>query len=79
MSTGAGVSWHARFDYDTNVNKAVELPAGVVYRLFSAQHARVSPNIILGMISVVRTLHSLVIHVHNCKASVLDICIVLVY
>ena len=53
----------------------MELPAGVVYRLFGAQHARVSANIIHGMISVVRTLHSLVLH--KCKASVLDVCIAL--
>ena len=74
---GAGVSWHVHFDYDTNANKAVKLPAGVVYRLFSAEHAHVSANIIFGMITVFRVLHSLVLQ--KCKPNVLDICIVLVY
>lgn len=54
----------------------MEWPAGVVYRLFSAEQVHVSANI-LGMITVFRDLHSIVLH--KCKASVLDICIALVY
>ena len=55
----------------------MKLPAGVVYRLFSAEHAHVFANIVRGMISAFRALHSLVLH--KCKVSVFDIRVVLVY
>jgi hypothetical protein len=67
----------ALITYDTNVNKAVKLPAGMVYRRCSAEHAHVSVVFMLGIVSVVRAFHSLVLH--KCTASVLDIFTVLVY
>jgi hypothetical protein len=78
MSTGAGVSWHDRFDYVWyKCKQNCETPAGVVYRRFRAEHAHASAAFMLGIVSVVRALHSLVLH--KCTVSVLDIFIALVH
>ena len=82
---GHRVSRYARFDYDTNVNKSVKLPAGVVNRLISADLACVCVCVCVCVCLCVCKFHSwsnfsalcfLSLHshvLHKCKFRVLEI------